>query len=59
MSQGTYDTSTFNAANNLTHTLWALAIAALIYVAANLILTPRAEVRRLSKTATSAPAENR
>jgi hypothetical protein len=40
-SRGTYVTTTYNAANNLMHTFWALAIVSAIYVAACLLLTPR------------------
>lgn len=41
VSQGTYDTRTYNAANSLMHVCWALALVAVIYVAVCLILTPR------------------
>lgn len=41
VSRGTYATDTYDAANDLVHTFWALAIVAVIYVAACLLLTPR------------------
>lgn len=41
-ARGIYSTDTYDAANNLVHVLWALAIVALVYVAACLLLTPRA-----------------
>lgn len=40
-SRGTYVTSTYNAADNLMHSFWALAIVFAIYVAACLLLTRR------------------
>ncbi|GAB3778143.1 hypothetical protein [Nocardioides ungokensis] len=45
-AQGTYATDTYNAANHLMHTLWALAIVAVVYVAVSLLLTPRATTAR-------------
>ena len=40
-SRGTYPTGTYDAANSSMHTFWTLAIVAVIYVAACLLLTPR------------------
>jgi len=57
-SHGSYVTSTYDAANNLMHTLWAFAIVALVYVAACLLLTPRTRVAERPGT-TSALDANR
>ena len=53
ISQGTYVTDTYNAANNLLHTFWTLAVVALIYVAVSLLLTPRS--KNVEAAETSAP----
>jgi hypothetical protein len=49
-SRGTYASDTYDVANNLMHTSWALAVVAAIYVAVSLLLTPRTP----SATTTSA-----
>jgi hypothetical protein len=43
-SRETYVQDTYDAANNLTHTLLGLAILSVIYVAVSLLLTPRARI---------------
>lgn len=40
-SGGSYASDTYDSANNLMHTCWALALVAVVYVAACLLLTPR------------------
>lgn len=49
-SRGTYATDTYNAANDLMHIFWALAIVAVIYVAVSLLLAPRVSTAHGNET---------
>jgi hypothetical protein len=57
-SHGSYLTDTYDSANNLTHTSWALAIVALIYVAACLLLTPRTRTTAARDPLAAVPPES-
>lgn len=58
VSRGTYATDTYDAANHLVLTFWTLAIVAVAYVAASLLLTPRTSTPEAEESAAPSVPEH-